>query len=57
MLDQQMVDPDLAELVDDDGRLRERRILQQSVEQRGLAGAEEPGQHGERDRRARPARA
>ena len=35
---------DLAELVDDDGGLREGGILQQPVEQCGLAGAEEAGQ-------------
>ena len=46
-LDQQMVEADLAELVDDDGGVGERRILQQAVEQRGLAGAEEAGQHGQ----------
>ncbi len=49
MLDQQMVEADLAELVDDDGGLGERRVLEQPVEQRGLAGAEEAGEHGQRD--------
>ena len=48
-LDQQMVEPDLAELVDDDGGAGERGIVHQAVEQRGLAGAEEAGQHGERN--------
>src|SRR5262245_25655807 len=42
-----MVEPDLAELVDDDDGAGERFVLQQAVEQRGLAGAEEAGQHGE----------
>ena len=51
IFDQQMVERDLAELVDDDGGLGERRILQQCVEQRGLAGAEEAGEHGQWDRR------
>ena len=41
---------DLAELVDDDGGVGQRRVLQQSVEQRGLAGAEKAGQHRERNR-------
>ena len=50
LLDQQMVDRDVAELVDDDGRVGERRILQQPVEQRRLAGAEEAGQHRDRYR-------
>ena len=44
-----MVEADLAELVDDDGGVGERRVVHQAVEQRGLAGAEEAGQHGERD--------
>ena len=48
-LDQQVVEPDLAELVDDHRGLGERRVAQQTVEQRGLAGAEEAGQHGQRD--------
>src|SRR5262245_14796202 len=41
-----MVEPDLAELVNDDRRLRECRILQQAVEQRGLAGAQKAREHG-----------
>ena len=49
LLDEQMVDRDIAELVDDDGRVGERRILEQPVEQRRLAGAEESGQHRDRD--------
>ncbi len=56
MLDQQVVEADLAELVDDDGGVGERGIVQQAVEQRGLAGAEKAGEHGERDRRNRAAR-
>src|SRR5262245_21855549 len=42
-----MIQPDLAELVDDDDGAGERFVLQQAVEQRGLAGAEEAGQHSE----------
>ena len=49
-LDQQMVDRDVAELVDDDGRIGERRVLEQPVEQRRLAGAEKTGQHRDRYR-------
>ena len=53
LLDQQMVDRHLAELVDDDRGVDERRILQQPVEQRRLAGAEETGQHRDGNRKAR----
>ncbi len=42
-----MIEPDLAELVDDHDRAGERLILQQAVEERRLAGAEEAGEHGE----------
>jgi hypothetical protein len=44
-----MIEPDLAELVDDHGGLGQRRVVDQAVEQRGLAGAEKAGQHGERN--------
>jgi len=40
--DEQMVKPDLAELVDDDDGVGERRVLQQAIEQRRLAGARKP---------------
>src|SRR5205814_10571685 len=53
----EMIEPDVAELVDDDRRAAEHFILQQAIEQRGLPGAEEAGQHRERDGRrwnARP---
>ena len=53
LLDQQMVEPDVAELVDQNGGAGERGVGQQPVEQRGLAGAEEAGKHGQRDRRGR----
>ena len=43
---QQMVQADLAELVDHHRRSGHRRILQQAAEQRGLAAAEKTGQHG-----------
>ena len=48
--DQEMIEADLAELVDDDGGVGERRIVHQTIEQRGLAGAEKAGEHRERDR-------
>src|SRR3546814_14127001 len=41
---------DLAELVDDDGRLLHRRMRQQVAQQRRLAAAEEAGQHGDGER-------
>ena len=49
-LDQQMVDRDVAELVDDDRRVGQRRIPKQPVEQRRLAGSQETGQHRDRYR-------
>src|SRR5262245_12821559 len=42
-----MIQADLAELIDDDDGAGERFVLQQAVEQRGLAGAEEASQHSE----------
>ena len=54
-LDEKMVEPDLAELVDDDDRVGERRVLEQAVQQRRLARAEEAGEDGERDGRGRGA--
>ena len=50
LLDQQMVDRHVAELVDDDGGVGQRRVLEQPVEQRRLAGAEKAGQHRDRYR-------
>ena len=47
--DQLVVDTDLAELVDDDGEFLAVRLGQNAVEQRGLAGAEVAGEHGNRD--------
>src|SRR6185437_13109508 len=41
--------------VDDDRGLGQRRVLEQAVEQGRLAGAEEAGEHGERDRLRRRA--
>ena len=55
--DQQMIETDLAELVDDHGGLGERRVAQQPVEQRGLAGAEEAGEHAQRNGLGRTLRA
>ena len=42
---QQVIEANFAELVDDDGHAGHGRIGQQPVEQGGLAGAEEAGQH------------
>ena len=55
LLDQKMIEADLAELVDQHGGVGERRIAQQRVEERGLAGAEEAGQHRQRHWRRRAA--
>ena len=48
-LDQVVVEPDLAELVDDHGRAREVGVPEQAPQQRGLAAAEEARQHGDGD--------
>jgi len=48
ILDQQMVERHLAEFVDDDGGIRERWILEQSIQQCGFAGSEEAGEDGQR---------
>src|SRR6516164_4211156 len=47
--DEVVVDADLAEFVDDDGVLLSVRLRQDAVEQRGLAGAEIAGEHGDGD--------
>src|SRR5215470_4819984 len=47
--DEIVVDSDLAEYVDDDGVLLPVRLRQDAVEQRGLAGAEIAGEHGDGD--------
>ena len=49
-LDQQVVETDLAELVDDHHRVGQRRVGEEAVQQRGFARAEKAGEHGERDR-------
>ena len=46
---QLVVDADLAELVDDHGEFLSMRLGQDAVEQRGLAGAEVAGKHGDGD--------
>ena len=52
VLDEQVLVVDfLAELVDDDGSVGERRVRQHALEQRRLAGAEEAGQDRDGDRR------
>jgi hypothetical protein len=50
-LDEEVVEADLAELVDDHDRVGERRILEETVEQRRLAGAEKARENREGDRR------
>src|SRR5262245_13366497 len=47
--DEVVVDADLAEFIDDDGVLLPVRLRQDAVEQRGLAGAEIAGEHGDGD--------
>ena len=47
--DELVVDADLAEFVDDDGEFLAVRLGQNAVEQRGLAGAEIAGEHGDGD--------
>ena len=49
--DQQVVEADLAELVDDDRGRRHAGLLQHVVQQRRLAAAEKPGQHRHRNAR------
>ena len=46
---QRVVDADSAELVDHHGGAASFRRRQEALEQRGLAGAEEAGEHGDRD--------
>ncbi len=43
LLDEQMIEPDLAEFVDQDDGSRQRGILQRTIEQGRLAGPEEAG--------------
>ena len=50
-LDQEMVDADLAELVDDDRGRGHLGLLQHVVQDGGLAAAEKAGQQGHRDQR------
>src|SRR5262249_10504806 len=49
LLDQLVIEADLAKLVDDDGRSREVRLAQQMTEQRGLAAAEKAGEEENRN--------
>ena len=49
---QRVVDPDFAVFVDDDGGVGALRLRQQLADQRRLAGAEKPGDDGDRDARA-----
>ena len=46
---QQMVEPDLAELVDDHGRVGKIRLAEQMPQECRLAASEEAGQHMDRD--------
>ena len=43
--DQQMIQPNLAEFIDQHCTARHIRVLQQPVQQRGLARAQKAGQH------------
>jgi hypothetical protein len=54
-LDEKMIEADLAELVDDDDGVGKGRIAQKTVQEGRLAGAKEPREDGERDRRQRTA--
>src|SRR5688572_27484321 len=54
--DQHVVEPDLAELVDDHGRVRETRLAHQRAEQRRLAAAEKAGEDVDGQRRHRRVR-
>ena len=56
LLHQQVIEADLAELVDDDGGIGKRRVLQQAIEEGGFAGSEKAGQHAQRKRWARRSR-
>jgi hypothetical protein len=48
-LNQQVIQADLAELVDDDDRIGQIGGRKQAVEHRRLAAAQKPGQHGDRN--------
>ena len=43
-----MIKPDLAELVDDHCGIGEHRVLDEEIEERGLAGTEKSGEDGDR---------
>src|SRR6185369_17578708 len=47
-LDQQVIKADLAELVDDHRGIGEHRVLDEEIEERGLAGTEKSGEDGDR---------
>ena len=49
LFDQQMVKPNLAEFIDKNSTARHIRMLQQPVQQRGLARAQKAGQHRDRN--------
>ena len=55
LLDEQMIEADLAELVDQHHRVAQALVAQQAVEQRRLARAQKSGEHAERHRRRRAA--
>src|SRR5215475_6657316 len=52
-----MIEADVTELIDDNSGVSEPGILEQPIEQGGLAGAEKAREHGERQRRPWTARA
>src|SRR5262249_37126414 len=53
IFDEQMVERHLAKLVDNNSGFRQCGVFQQPIEQCGLSGAQEAGQHCKRDRRRR----
>ncbi len=55
-LDEQMIEPDIAKFIDQHERVGEFGRGQQTIEQRRLAGAQKPRQHGEGQRRRRTPR-
>jgi hypothetical protein len=54
--DEEVIEADLAELVDDHDRVGEGGVAEETIEERRLARAKEAGEHGQRDRRQRAAR-
>ena len=55
LLNEEMIEADIAKLIDQNQRVGQFGRNQQAVQQRGFAGAKEAGENSERDRRRRPA--